>query len=230
MADRYLYFILPGLIGAVLLAAQDALPALAGRLRDGKRPPQVTIAAFAIVGLQLVHFAYATHSRAAIFQAAELLMADAERNYPNGAAANTRKASRAARAGDFEGAVQYLRLAQQRGYNRLDNLLADPSYNQLQSYPPFIEVREEMAHDWLNRLLKNPEPSQIELRNIAQAHIVLGDLPAALAAIERGMDLRGPISEDLLGDAEMLSRQIGLQRRLEEQEESKRTLRAAVPE
>ena len=50
-------------------------------------------------------------------------MADVERNYPEGTAAKTNRATRAAQVGDAETAVALLREAHKRGYNRLDHLL-----------------------------------------------------------------------------------------------------------
>jgi len=219
MADRYLYFILPGLIGAVLLIAEESFQRLAERLEwKGPRLERLNFAVLLLVGLYGLHLASASHSRAAIFQNAEKFMADSEMNYPNGAAANTRKASRAAREGDFETSIEHLRLAHARGYNRLDHLLKDPAYNGMWRYPPFVELREVMAREWLARLAQNPEPSQIELMNMAQAYIVLDDLPAALNAVERGIALPGPLTEDLHENADKLSRQIRLKERLRERQ------------
>ena len=141
-------------------------------------------------------------------------MANAELNYPNGAAANTRKASRAARAGDFPTAVHHLKLAHERGYNRLDHLLQDRNYGPMQSYPDFVELKYAMADDWIQRLGQNQSPSQVEARAIAQAYIVKDDLPAALRVIEAAIVVPGPITDDLRGDADMLRREIERQARL----------------
>ena len=145
---------------------------------------------------------------------AEMLMADAELNYPNGAAANTRKASRAARMGDFPTAVRHLRLAYERGYNRLDHLLQDPNYGPMQEYPEFVELKHAMADDWIGRLGHKQSPSQIEARAIAQAYIVKDDLPAALRVIEAATLVPGPMTDELRGDADMLRREIDRRARL----------------
>ncbi len=216
MADRYLYFVLPGLIGAVLLGLRDLEPIVLSRLSGvGLTPLLLQRATLVLVALLCAHFAVASHSRAGIFRSGDLLMADAERNYPEGAAANTRKASRASRNGQFELAVKHLALAQKRGYNRLDHLLQDPSYAPIQDHPPFVEIKKEMARDWLERLGGKAMPSQIESRSLAQAYIVLGDLEAALGVIERAIGVPGPWTSELEGDAEMLRRQIELNRRIE---------------
>jgi hypothetical protein len=225
MADRYLYFVLPGLIGAVLLALQGEETSIAERMGskpgDGRRVSQLRTAALVVAGVLLLDYAILAHARAEVYRSADALMADAERNYPNGVAANTRKASRAARSGDFESAIRYLRLAQARGYNRLDHLLQDPSYGAMRGHPEFVALQREMADEWLGRLGDNPNPSQVEARSIAQAWIVKGELEAALRVIERAIDVPGPMTLDLEGDAQELKRQIALQRRLDA-ERSKR--------
>jgi len=218
MADRYLYFVLPGLLGAVMLAWPEFAGWLVARLGGGsERRALLGKLAVALCCALLLHFAVASHGRAAIFQSANQLMADAERNYPDGVAANTRKASRAARRGDFATAVIHLREAQKRGYNRLDHILVDPAYGPMQSYPDFVVIKNEMADDWIERLTLNPDPSQMEARAIAQAYIVKEDLAAALRTIERAIDVPGPITEELRGDAEQLRREIGLRERLRDQ-------------
>jgi len=217
MADRYLYFVLPGLVGAALLAGAQALGWLQGRLGGGRRRQrQLHGGAFALGILLLLHWGAASHARAGIWVSAERLMADAEIHYPDGAAANTRRAGRAARVGDFPAAVAALRAAWQRGYNRLDHLLTDPSYAPMQSYPDFVALKNEMADEWIGRLGRNPEPSQIELRALAQAYVVKGDLDAALEALERGAAIPGPITETLLDDADRVRREVRLRERLAE--------------
>jgi hypothetical protein len=214
MADRYLYFVLPGLIGALLLAGREAWGVLARRLGD--RSGAVQVLASVAAGLLLLHFAMASHERAGVFQDAETLMADAERNYPLGAAANTRRAHRAALRGDHEAAIAYLSAAHARGYNRVDNLLADPAYASMQNDPEFVRLKFAMADDWIERLSRDPEPAHYKARALAQAYIVKDDLESALAVIVAASERPGPIAEDLRADADELRRQIALRRRLSE--------------
>ena len=202
MADRYLYFILPWLIGALLLAAPEFPAVIAGsaeRWGLSAARLQVRLRPVALVTLVVlvIAFGFRANARARYWQSAHLLMADAELNYPEGAAAKTRQARRAALAGDIDGVVEALRAAQQRGYNRLDHLLNDPAYARIQGDPSFRALLDDMAREWLERIQRNPRPSQIELRVIAQAQIVLGDLDAAVEAIERALAVDGPIEDDL---------------------------------
>ncbi len=214
IADRYLYFILPGLIGAVLLA----LPELGRRLEHllGPRldPTALTTGALVLASVWVVVFAAQANARAGIWRSAESMMADSERNYPDGAAANTRKAGRAARQGDFAAAVGYLEAAHARGYNRLDHILIDPSYRPMQGYPPFDALKQEMAREWIERLGANPGSSQVEARALAQAYIVLDDLEAALRVIENAAAMPGPITAELQGDADKLRAELARRERL----------------
>jgi tetratricopeptide (TPR) repeat protein len=162
--------------------------------------------AIGLTVLLIALFALRSNERARVWRLPEFMMADAELHYPEGAAAQTRKAKRAALMGDIDAAVTALRAAHARGYNRLDHLLGEPAYARFQGDPGFRALLDELATEWLDRLEGNPSPSQLELRVVAQAHIVLEDLPAAIRAIERALELEGPITADLEGDLEALKR------------------------
>jgi hypothetical protein len=207
MADRYLYFILPGLIGAMLVAG----PELRERLPTGVRELAPKLCAAACAAMLLV-FASQSHTRAGVFQTGNHFMLDAEMNYPEGAAAMTRQAHRAAEIGDVDGAVAALRAAMARGYNRLDHVLGDPAYQPYLDDPRFRPIVVDLANEWLSRLGRTKEPSQMELRVIAQAHIVLGDLPAAERALRQAKKVGGPLDERVRFDLEMLERQKRFQR------------------
>ena len=207
MADRYLYFMLPGLIGGVLLAGGEAVE----RLAPPARSLAPKLAAGACAGMLLL-FASLSHARAGVWQSGHHFMADAEFHYPDGAAARTRQAHRAAEIGDIDGAVAALREAMARGYNRLDHLLGDPVYHPYMNDPRFRPIIVELANEWLSRLGRTAEPSQMELRVIAQAHIVLGDLDAAGRALRQAAEVGGPLDAKVAADLQMLERQLRLQR------------------
>ena len=122
LADRYLYPILPGLIGGFLLAAQD----LTARLGlPARRLAPVALA----LGLGVLSlFAARSHARARIWAVPALLAADSAAHYPDGVNANLLRASRAAQEGDRDAALSALRAAAARGYERFDQLLANPIY------------------------------------------------------------------------------------------------------
>jgi tetratricopeptide (TPR) repeat protein len=216
MADRYLYAILPGLVGALLLAGLDAVRALEARarradparLRRGAAPVAVALGA-----AWLALLAWRSFERAHVWRSAQLVMVDAERNYPDGTAAKTRQAVRAARAGDIESAVALLRQAHARGYNRLDHLLQEPAYAAYRDDPRFHALLVEFADGMIEHLGRNPSPSQLELRVLALAHEVRGDRADALRALERALEVGGPIDEEVERDLADLRRRQRLQER-----------------
>ncbi len=215
MADRYLYFVLPGLIGGVCLAWRDDLAPRIARSAgvDGAR--LAGRVAIVVVASMLAVFSVQTIRRAPVYRSADALMTDAELNYPDGVAAHTRKAGRAAAAGDVAGAIAHLRAAWSRGYNRVDHLIADPRYAILKSEADFVALKNEMADDWISRLEEDPEMPHYKSRALAQAYVAKGDLPGALRVIESAARRPGPIAEDLAADADELRQRIALEQRLE---------------
>ncbi len=203
MADRYLYFILPGLIGGVLLAAPQTL----ARVLGAELPDRFWLGVRIAAALWIVFFAWRSFDRAHVWQTAYSVMADVERNYPEGTAAKTRQATRAAAVGDADTAVALLRGAHARGYNRLDHLLHE-SYARIAEAPSFQALKREWAREWIERLTRDESPSQLELRPVAQAHVVLGDLSAARRATLLAIEIGGPITAELEEDLDKLDRAI----------------------
>ncbi len=203
MADRYLYFILPGLIGGAWLALSTALTPRLDAHRLG-RP--VALAAVAVALVFMLFFAQRGHARAYVWQSANAMMADAELHYPEGLPAQTRIAHRRAVEGDAEGTVAALRRANARGYNRVDHLISDPGYDRVRNHPLFRELIRDIAQDWLDRFLSIEDPSELDLRLIAQAHIILDDLAAAIKAVEEAVALDGILRPELEIDLENLKR------------------------
>ena len=103
--------------------------------------------------------------------------------------------------------------------------MGDRRYDSLRSEPEFIELRDEMAEDWIARLESDPEPSHYKARALAQAYVAKGDLSGALAVIEHAAERPGPIGEGLRADAEQLRSQIALEGRLSAERERLRTRR-----
>jgi hypothetical protein len=206
MADRYLYFMLPGLSGGCLLAGPPLALRIAARLGKDIGPRGWNSVRVATV-VWIAIFAVRSFDRAHVWKTPFTVMADVARNYPEGTAAKTNRATRAAQMGDAETAVALLREAQERGYNRLDHLLMQ-SYARIQHEEQFDALKREWAQEWIDRLTQNERPSQIELQLVAQARLVMGDVEGArrdvLAAIDRG----GPITDRLLVDLEALENEI----------------------
>jgi hypothetical protein len=206
LADRYLYFILPGLLGGALLAGVDGIAWLARFLeaRAGVAPERTRARAqqFAVaLGVACcVLFAVRSVERAEVWKSPSRVVADAARNYPNGVSASLLRARRAAQFGDVDGAVAAVRAAKARGYNRFEQLLGDPALAPVRADPRFQAVVREMAGDWIASLGRKSNLTQHDLRLLAAAHFARGEYRDAIAVVERALALDGPLHDSLQRD------------------------------
>ncbi|CAG0971250.1 hypothetical protein MYXO_01314 [Myxococcaceae bacterium] len=190
MADRYLYFILPGLIGVALFVLRDVEAALPAALRE-----QATRAAIALALVLCIVFAVRGHARAELFGNPALLLVDAARNYPGGVSANLLRARGAAREGDVRAAIEALEAARARGWNRFEQLENDPVWDPIRSDPRFRGLVREIAAWWIERSEQLENPTQMELRVRAIAHLARGERDLAIESLEAALALGGPIDE-----------------------------------
>jgi tetratricopeptide (TPR) repeat protein len=190
LADRYLYFIMPGLMGAALLAGGEALERVgdATRVRLSRVAPVVCLAVLAL-------FAARSHERAAIWRSPTTLVADSAANYPNGVSANLLRSKRAAQMGDVDAAIASLRAAVDRGYNRFEQLLVDPGFAPIRNHPRFRALVREIAAGWIERLGRHEDATQLELAMVANAHYVRGEREQAVAMFRRALE-RGGSQDD----------------------------------
>ena len=210
MADRYLYFILPGLLGGAAFAAPEAWEWLRQRWprRQPHLPARLGIAAALVV---LLLTGVAANRHATRWAVPEQLLAHTEQSYPDGQVARLRIARRAAAAGNADVAIGLLRAAVDRGFDRLDVLLSDPVWRRLEGYAGFDAIVDELARQMAARIERKQSPSQVELRLLAQARIVVHELEAAEFAYQRALEVEGPYAEPIRLELEALQRQ----RRLE---------------
>jgi protein O-mannosyl-transferase len=195
MADRYLYFMLPGLIGGALFAACEL----------GQRVPQhrrraAGIAAALMVAALAVFFAARSAERAAIWRSATSLVADAATHYPEGVSANLLRAKRAAQFGDVAEVVAALRAAARRGYTLFEPLENDPAFAGLRQHPEFRAVISEIAEGWIVRGRAREDPTQQELQMIGHAHFARGEKAEAIAALRRALAKGGPRDGQIRAD------------------------------
>jgi len=192
MADRYLYFILPGLIGAALLAGGE----LAARL---SLPPRVLGALAVIACLAL---GVRAHERARIWRSSAMLNADAAAHYPDGTAASLLAARRAVFAGDADAAVAALERAASRGYNRFDQLESDAAWDPLREDERFRRLVRGLAAGWIERSTRKASPTQTELRVVAHAHVARQEYDDALRVYEAAVAAGGPDSDAIRAEIE----------------------------
>lgn len=179
MADRYLYFALPGLIGGVAFAARDTWR------RHEISPATARRAATACAGIALAAIgalAWRSHAQAGAWRSAATLALASAARYPEGLPAQLLAAQRAALRGDADATVAALRAAVARGYDRYDALEQAPIYEAVRGDPAFQQLLREMAASWvaLSRTLEHP--SRADLLARADACRVLGDDDCVRAA------------------------------------------------
>jgi hypothetical protein len=188
VADRYLYFILPGLLGGTLLAA------FATRRRAAPGRSARSLLALAACSLALV-FAVQASARARLWQNETYLLLDAARHYPDGSTAHYLRARSAAREGDAARAAAALRLAAERGLDTWEAILGDPAFAGIRGDPAFLAVIREVAGRWLEIAARRGYATQPALLAAARAHIVREEYAEAESALEAALRAGGPQRE-----------------------------------
>ena len=201
LADRYLYFILPGLIGGALLVGREALE----RLGEGELRRRVSFSAVAAGVAVCVFFAGHSRERARIWRYAATLTADAARNYPNGVSANLIRAKQAAQMGNAAAAATALQAAAARGFNRFEMIHNDPGFDPVRAQPSFEAVVDEMALGRIRTVEGRESPTQAELRMAAHAHIVRREYAAARRMLKRALAQGGVHDAAIRGDLDQLA-------------------------
>ena len=188
-ADRYLYFILPGLVGAVLLAGRElASPRLAAAHRELAARLATAGALAALAALALT-----SHSRAAIWTSEDRVLADAARHFPHGVSANLLAARRAAGQGDVEATVDALELCRARGWDYYTYLLSHPAFEPVRNAPAFQALIGRFADDIIEVETHRERKTQLDWRDFAEAYRIRGRRAEAAAALEQGIALGGPL-------------------------------------
>jgi hypothetical protein len=197
MGDRYLYPILPGLIGGVFLALRPAAAWLWQRAaiwggNDGRR------AAVALgAGLVILVLATTSRERAPVFASHDAMSMDAALNYPDGLQAALLRARQAVRMGDAPAAAAAYRRAVELGYSDLASLTGNPALARVSGHPDFQAMLRDFADRDIARLSRHEHPEQSELMRLALAHVVRDEPATALELLERALELEGPFAEEI---------------------------------
>jgi len=194
IGDRYLYFILPGLLGGVLLGGA----ALRRRLFAGRPAPAAAprLRRVLLGGLAalLLAFGARSHQRAGLWQSEELLLRDAAAHYPDGDSAELLRACEAARRGDAEAAVAALVASERTGVPRFAGLDQDRRcFAGLRDDPAFRAFLRASAGRWLEEAAARGIETQALLRARARAHVLRGEDRAAALLLKRALARRGPL-------------------------------------
>jgi hypothetical protein len=142
MGDRYLYFMLPGLLGAALLAGCEAARALPARWRDSESlRTGAAAAALAVLAL----FALRSLERARVFRDDDSYLIDSALHYPDGISAHVLRARGYARRGEVDQAMDELRAARSRGWAWVGILFTDRDFRPLARDPRFRDFVRELG-------------------------------------------------------------------------------------
>ena len=189
VADRYLYFILPGLLGGLFLGLQQCLGGDTARERTVVRILMI-VSIFAVIG-----FGARSHERAKLWRNETLLLVDAARHYPDGGTAHYLRARRHAQEGTVAAAVASLRRASELGVDRYDSIRRDPAFGPLRSDASFQALVFELAGVSIERAPPLLESTQPELLARARAHLARAEDCSAAAALVRAADVDGPLAD-----------------------------------
>ncbi len=181
IADRYLCFLLPGLLGGASLWLAASLRRVALRR-----------AALAVAMVVTLSFAVGSAQRARLWRDETLLLLDAARHYPDGATAHYLEARRAAQLGDAPAAVAALRKAVARGIDRFMALEQDPALALINDTPEFHELIRDMAGAWLERAERRGHGTPAELRVMAHAHVARAEYARAAELLEQALAAGSP--------------------------------------
>jgi tetratricopeptide (TPR) repeat protein len=207
MADRYLYFILPGLIGGSLLAAMEFRARWCGAISDRETRIRRTSIAIRLVALGtalvVIAFGIRSHARAGLWREEVLLLESAALRYPDGANASYYRALLAAQRRDAETAVGELRAAAAISLGHMARFSADPRFEPISREPVFHELIDEIAGRWIEFAHSRGLESQPWLRSTGQAHRVRGEYREAIDCFERALRLGGPLQSKVLIDLEL---------------------------
>ena len=203
VADRYLYFILPGLIGGAILWSEDLGAAWSRRRiaagRSLRGPKVLARSALLAAGALAVVFAVRASERARLWTGDErLLIADAAKHYPDGGNAHFLETLRAIERGDAEAAVAALRTAVDRGYDHSRVLDADPLLDPIRGAPGFEELMREVAARHIRLGRERGYSSQTWLWSMAMAHRSRGEYAQAESLLERAIRADGPMDRSQL--------------------------------
>jgi hypothetical protein len=193
IADRYLYFVLPGLIGALslaLVAAQARLPPDAKHL--------TRVAAVAACALA-IFFAVNSHLRATVWRSDLTMLADAAAHYPEGSSARYLEGLGAASRGDVTAGITALRAAVRRGIDPRQ-LVMDPRLRTLHGSAEYRAFAESELALWLEDKQRRDWSSPAQRSGMARVQIFLGRYDEAIANLEQALEQAGPLEPALRAD------------------------------
>jgi hypothetical protein len=181
VADRYLYFVVAGLLGALVVSFAPQLGSAIerlSRLRLAAGPR--ALAGAALVLALLVGYGARSHARAFVWSSGEAVDRDAIAHYPEGVAGQLDRARRAVARGDADTAIEALEALLELGSDNPMAYLSDPTLQPLRGNPRYEALLRQIARNWLAHYeeLENKAPG-FGVVDAVLYYILLGELDKA---------------------------------------------------
>jgi hypothetical protein len=196
MADRWLYFVLPGLLVGALFMARDLRERLAARLADGAAGERartwLSRAGVVAAALLVLVFGVQARERAKLWHSADQLHADTASHYPEGTLAHITRAYGALEAGDEQAALAHLHSIE-RGRDLMFPLSIDPRLAPLQDDPRFQAFARDHARRSVLYKREQKRSDQLTLLGIAEYLFYLDELDEAVDSLEEALRRGGPL-------------------------------------
>jgi len=216
MADRYLYFMLPGLLIASLLWWQDFKSVTVRRREVLQRSVSLADLGLRIATVPLlVLFANHSGERAGLWKHDKTLLMEAAINYPTGGLAAWVRGGMALEKGDIDAAIPELRRVVKTEYYQYVDIFGMPQLAPFLSHPKVVRLRNRVARLEIERWDKRGTETQHQMRAVGSAYFLLGKHDLAIATLEAALRRGGPHRAAILADLELIR-------------EAKRNRRAAV--
>ena len=200
IADRYLYFILAGLLGALLVTFTPRLRTASEALsrRRLAAAPRALVGA-ALVLVVLLGYGARSHARARVWSSTESIDRDAIANYPEGVGGQLDRARRAVAMGDADTAVAALEALVRLGSDNPMAYLTDPALQPLRGNPRYEALLKRMARSWLAHFeqLPNKAPG-FGVIDAVLYYILVGDLDKADTLLDEATRAPGAVPPQTL--------------------------------
>ena len=199
MGDRYLYFVLPGLVVALLLWISDITRAFLGTF-DKQSADWWRLLLGALALAMLASFGIRSAQRANLWTTQLPLAREGAANFPNGGLAHWLRTVDLLNRGDVSGGLLAFETVIDTGYYQYVSLFSQPEFARYHLLPEFVAVRERLARLEIEKFEAVGTPSQKQARMAATAHFYLKEYQDALRKFEAALAMDGPYGETIRGE------------------------------